>query len=117
MQPTLRQRLTSDLPAAIKAGDRVHVAVLRTTLAALANAEAVGIDDAQRPAGLLGDVARRELSEHDERSIVERELADLRTAHAEHVALGQTETAARLATQAGLLARYLAEAPSPLTPR
>ena len=49
MAPSLRERLQAGLPAAMKAGDRLRVSVLRTTLAAIANAEAVDAS-ATRPA-------------------------------------------------------------------
>ena len=41
MTATVRSRLRSDLTAALKAGDRLAVAALRSALAAIDNAEAV----------------------------------------------------------------------------
>ena len=98
----------ADLPAAIKARDASRVSVLRTTLAALANAEAVDLSGPRSAAGLLGDVERRLLSERDMREIVSRERAELRAAAQEMERLGQRREAVELEARAGILESYLA---------
>src|SRR4051812_7133349 len=105
----LRDRMQSDLPAAMKARDATRVSVLRTTLAAVANAEAVHPADGAVAAGLLGDVARKDLSEDDVRSIVARERDDLATTAGEMEQLGQAEEAAELGGRAAILDGYLAD--------
>src|SRR3954447_1484643 len=104
----LRQRMHADLPAAMKARDASRVSVLRTTLAAVANAEAVHPADGAEATRLLGDVARKHLSEDDVRSIVVRERDDLATSAEEMQRLGQDEEAAELGGRAAILDRYLA---------
>ncbi len=99
--------MQSDLPAAIKSQDAARVSVLRTTLAAVANAEAVDPSRSQARAGLLGDVERRELSHEDVRSIVVGERNALRRAAGEMRSFGQATEAADLATQAAILDEYL----------
>ena len=106
MPPSIRQLLQDDLPAALKAKDRPRIAVLRTTLAALGNAEAVDAADGVTPTGLLGDVERRVLTEDDVRRIVARERDEL-LADADGLrALGRSE-ADDLAAQASILDGYL----------
>jgi hypothetical protein len=82
--------------------------VLRTTLAAVANAEAVDATDARPASGAFaGDVPRRELSEDDVRAVVVAALDELRAAEAELRSVGQDAAAADLATQAAILEAYL----------
>lgn len=78
--PDLRSRLGEDLRAAMRARDRLRTDVLRTTLAAIANAEAV---PSTAPPNVEGrheptEVARLPLDEHDVAVIVGREIEDLR---------------------------------------
>jgi len=104
----LRKQLEADLPAALKARDSSRAGVLRTTLAAIANAEAVDLDANHERAGLLGDVERRLLSDEDVRDIVERERDELlRLADHMHD-IGQADEGDDLATRAAVLGRYLA---------
>src|SRR5688572_5257444 len=65
MSRTIREQMQVDLVTALKAGDVHAVSVLRTTLAALDNAEAVdpGSGAPLVRAGLFGDVERRPLVE------------------------------------------------------
>jgi len=100
--------MQADLPAAIKARDASRVSVLRTTLGALANAEAVDLSGPRSTAGLLGDVERNLLSERDMREIVSRERAELRAAAQEMERLGHRRQAVELETRAGILESYLA---------
>jgi len=100
--------MQADLPAAIKARDASRVSVLRTTLGALANAEAVDLSGPRSTAGLLGDVERKLLSERDMREIVSRERAELWAAAQEMERLGQRREAVELEARAGILESYLA---------
>ena len=104
-----RSRLQTDLTAAMKARDSTRVAVLRATLAAIANAEAVASDghvSLTAPAGST-EVARRELSDSDVRLIVERERAELLGAADERERLGRPDDAEELRAQADALEAYL----------
>lgn len=116
---TLPDRLRADLTAALRAREKTTVAVLRTVLAAIANAEAV-------PAGAAAEVvppedgpvagaakgvgateaARRELTERDLRTIVAAERDDL-LATSEQLADKAPDRAAELRASAEVLDRYL----------
>lgn len=114
----LRERLRAALPAAIKARDRVSVSALRSALAAIDNAEAVG---ASRPSpadgeaaiahslvGLgAGDVARRALSEAQIADLVRAEIVERRAAVRAYAQRGQRERAADLGGEADVLAAHL----------
>jgi hypothetical protein len=95
----------------MKARDSLRVSVLRSTLAAVANAEAVDVIEV---AGAVptGDketeVTRRTLSEGEIREIVSAERLELASACEEMGALGQTREAEDLAVRAEILASYLA---------
>jgi uncharacterized protein YqeY len=103
----LRQQLQSDLRVAIKARDASRVAVLRTTLAAIANAEAVDADQPGKSVGLFGDVERVFLSEEDVRVITTNEREELAAAAAEMRGLGQVQHAAELEARTAVLDAYL----------
>ncbi|HEX2850275.1 MAG TPA: hypothetical protein VHN98_06970 [Acidimicrobiales bacterium] len=109
MPPSVRERLQAGLPAALKARDAVAVSVLRTTLAAIANAEAVD-DDASAPArgAFANEVARRALTEDDVREIVAWEHTAIQAAAAERRRLGRAADAEDLEHQAEILGDYLA---------
>ena len=96
----LRRRLQVALTAAMTAKEQPLVSVLRTTLAAIANAEAVG---------LPGDVARRHLGEDDVRAVVRRECDELSSAADEMEQVGHPDRAAVLRAQASALAAHLAD--------
>ena len=114
MAEPLRQRLQAALRLAMKERDAVSVQVLRSTLGAIDNAEAVPartsttevtggpIAGARSGAG-AGDVPRRELREVDVRAIVRAELEDLRVHAAQYARLGEEEQATRLRAQADVL--------------
>jgi uncharacterized protein YqeY len=111
MSPSTREQMQADLMTALRGRDRAAVSVLRTTLAALANAEAVDMSPAGPtpvPAGLFADVERRLLSDGDVHAIVARERDELRSAAAEFDRLGRPFEAAHCRAQAALLAPYLA---------
>ena len=101
--------MQADLTAAMKARDSTRVAVLRATLAAIANAEAVASDgrvSLTAPAGST-EVARRELSDVDVRAIIERERTELLGAADEREGLGRPDDAVELRAQAAVLEGYL----------
>ena len=99
-----------DLVTALKAGDVHGVSVLRTTLAALANAEAVdpGPGAPLVRAGLFGDVERRTLAADDVAAIVAAEHAELTTAASVLDEAGQSTEADACRRRAAVLERYLA---------
>jgi uncharacterized protein len=104
---SLRQRMHDDLAAAMRARDRTRVGVLRTTLGAVANAEAVDGTGATVRTGLLGDVERRQLTADDIRAIIDRERRDLAAAAEEMRAVGQVDEADELVRRVGILEGYL----------
>lgn len=103
----------------MKARDREAVAVIRSTLAAIDNAEAVDVGDRGAPAvshahiagtaGALGagEAARATLTEEQLREIVEREAAERRAAADEYESHGHDDQAARLRIEADLVASFL----------
>jgi uncharacterized protein len=102
----------------MKAQRRDEMDALRNLIAAIDNAEAVEISSPAPPpssehvagavAGLgTADAARRSLSEHDLRRVIEAELWE-RDAQAERLTLlGRADDASRLRTEAAVIARYL----------
>ena len=113
----LRERLRAALPAAVKARDRVALAALRSTLAALYNAEAVDrTPDADRnlsieqlPVGVgAAEVPRRVLTEAQVEQIVRAEVAEREAAALDYERAGRPERADQLRGEAGVLAAHLA---------
>ena len=96
---------------AMKEGDTVRVSVLRTTLSAIANAEAVNIaalgptesDQSATPT----EMARRQLSEGEVRTIIVDERDELDEAAEEMESLGQLEAARELRAKAAILDQFL----------
>ncbi|HMC71392.1 MAG TPA: hypothetical protein VKJ07_19705 [Mycobacteriales bacterium] len=84
--------------------DGLRVSVLRTTLSALSNAEAVDPDS--YPPGVT-EVARRVLPEHEIRSVVERERDELRASARGMHRVGAHDRARDLLRQADVLDGYL----------
>ena len=114
---SLRQRLRAALPVAMKARDKAATAVLRATLAAIDNAEAVAPDELP-PAGSLAieqvpigagatEVARRLLTEPDVDRIVRAELAERESAADEYDRIGRPDRAEQLRGEARALAVHL----------
>jgi uncharacterized protein YqeY len=107
----VRERLRIALPGAIKQRDRTLVAVLRATLAALDNAEAVAVTDdpgnlalQETPVGVgAREVARRELSDEDMERLVRAEIDERRTAAQVYEQAGAHEHARRLRHEADTL--------------
>ncbi len=120
--PTLAD-LRSALLGARRRRDEVATTALRTTVAAIANAEAVPIIDvptatsSRHVAGAVSglgatEMPRRELSEADVRAIVLAELNERETAAARYRGLGRPEHADRLLAEAEAL-RPFADWPPP----
>lgn len=87
----------------MQARDPVATSVLRTTLSAVANAEAVDV-----PAGTTAtEVPRTHLSEDDIRAVVHGEHHDLETTAAELLRLGRDAEADVLRAKAAVLAAHL----------
>lgn len=116
---SVRDRIRSDLSAAMRARDSVAVAALRSALAALENAEAVP-DVPSSPARAmhsavagafvgrgLAEIPRRVLSAHGEEAVLRAEIDDREAAAAVYQQSGARERAARLRAEASLLAGYL----------
>ena len=101
--------MQSDLKAAMSARDRSTVAVLRTTLAALSNAEAVSAEGSRPAKGAFAnEVDRRELGDDDVRRVIECERAELVSSAKEYDAVGRRDEASSRRAQVAVLDRYLA---------
>lgn len=113
----LRDRLQAALKDALKRRDQSAIRAVRSALSAIANAEAVdaGAVPTQPPpaadpavAGTVAgvgaaEVARRDLSDDDLKSIVTGEISDRRAAAETYEESGRTEPADRLRQEADLL--------------
>ena len=107
MDSALRHGLQADLRVALANRDGLRLSVLRTTLSALSNAEAV--DPAEHAPG-VSEVPRRVLADEEIRSVVERERDELRsTAHRMH-RVGAHDRARELLDQAAVLDAHLGSA-------
>lgn len=96
----------------MRARDRDLVAVLRSTLGAIANAEAVDEAGSAPTNGVASNEAvRRHLDEGHVVALVVAERDRLRELSGEMSELGQIEEATSLSTQAAALDRYLDSAP------
>jgi uncharacterized protein YqeY len=106
---SLLARLKTDLGAARREGDAARVAVIRTLMAAIANAGAVELGPSH-PREVQGwaEVPRRALSAEDILRIVRREADELRAAAAEYEGRGAPQEAARLRRSADCAEGYLA---------
>ena len=110
--PSVRESMRADLKTAMSARDRTAVAVLRTTLAALSNAEAVSAEGSRPATGAFAnEVARNELDDAAVQAVIERERAELAASADEYDEVGQADEAAALRQQVAVLDRYLPPAP------
>ncbi len=112
--PGLRTRLADAARHAMRARDRDRLRVLRTTLAALDNAEAVppaataGALEAS-PLGVGStEVPRRALGEPEVRALVRHEVEEREQAAASYAEVGDDARAARLRAEAEVLRDLLA---------
>lgn len=113
------------LPEAMRARDKVAVSALRATLAALDNAEAVPVGDAElrgvaieaSPVGVgAAEAIRRELSEDDMAEIVRAEAAERLELADRLTAPAHADQAARLRAEAAVLLGFL-DGPAAPPPR
>lgn len=112
----LKERLRSDLKAAMQARAADEVRLLRTLIAALDNAEAVPLEarTGDDPSLLgtrafgdpSGEVARREIDGVTLDALLQTEIEARLTAAADYERHRQEAEAARLRAEAGLIARY-----------
>jgi uncharacterized protein YqeY len=109
----VRDRLRTALSAALKQRDAPLAAVLRATLAALDNAEAVPIEDHDHgslalehtPIGVgAREATRRELSDEDVERLVRAEMEERQSAARIYERAGEHERARRLRHEADWLA-------------
>ena len=107
----LKERLRVDLKAAMRERERDKVGVIRTLVAAVDNAEAVpieGMADRLRAREEIGEVARRELDTMALDTVLAKEIDSRLTAAADYESHGRADDAARLRSEAELIARYRA---------
>lgn len=113
---SLRLRMRQALPEAMRARDKIAVSALRATLAALDNAEAVPVGEAelrgvaleQSPVGAgTTEAARRELSERGVEDVVRAEAAERLEVAAQLTAPAHADRATRLRAEAAVLLRFL----------
>jgi uncharacterized protein YqeY len=112
-----RAKLRRALTAAMKERDAATVSVLRTSISAIDNAEAVAMPERPRsrsgpiPGAVTGhgarDVARREWSEGEITTVLVGERADRVALAAQYQDLGRHEDAARLRHEAAILGSLL----------
>jgi uncharacterized protein YqeY len=115
-ETSLRRRLRNALVAAMKERDRVAVTALRSTLAAIDNAEAVdttavaggSLTIESSPVGIdVTEAERRALSDEDIAQIVRSEVADREAAALEYDRARRPERAEALRAEAQVLSSYL----------
>ena len=113
----MRQRLRAALPEAMRARDRAAVAALRSTLAAIDNAEAVAVKSSggqglaieQTPLGVgAAEVERRVLTDAQVEDIVRTEVAEREAAARDYDRAGQRQRAELLQSEIGVLSAHLA---------
>lgn len=114
--PDLRDRLRAALPGALRSRDSVLVSALRSTLAALDNAEAVQVDGSAHRTGAVelsprgagaAEVERETLDDTEVAAIVRTEIADRLDAATDYAAAGHPDRAERLRAEAAALASHL----------
>lgn len=119
---SLRVRLRQALPEAMRARDKAAVSALRSTLAALDNAEAAPVTEAdlrgvaleQSPVGAgATEAARQELSERGVTEIVRAEAGERLAAAAGLTSPAHADRAARLRAEAAVLLRFLDDQDTP----
>jgi uncharacterized protein YqeY len=106
----LQDRMRADLVAALKDRNPTIVSVLRTTLAAIANAEAPPLAEVGRSpvVGRPNEVPRLALTDGDLERIVRAEIADRLDTIDRYERAGADEPAAALRPEIEILQRYLA---------
>jgi uncharacterized protein len=113
---SLRLRMRQALLEAMRARDKAAVSALRAALAALDNAEAVPLDEAelrgsaleQAPVGVgVTEVARRDLSESRVVEVVRTEVTERLEVAGGLTAPAHADRADRLRAEAAVLLRFL----------
>jgi len=117
MPDDLDTQLRAQLREAMVARDRELVSALRTVLAALANAEAVPVNEqpltadqhfaGSKPGIGAAEAPRRELSPAEQRRLIAEEIADLRAAARTRAATGANVEADGLLRAAAALERLI----------
>jgi len=103
----LRTRIRDDLAEAMRDRDMARVKVLRTTMSAIQNAEAVeGVASVEGVVG-YSDVQRRSLSDDDVIEIILREIEEFEGSVAEYRQIGQMERAEGLQRELEVLRSYV----------
>jgi uncharacterized protein YqeY len=104
---SLVARIRADLLEALKGRDMPRAKLLRTTLAAIENAEAVeGVSSVEGIVG-YGDVSRRMMTDEDVAGIISSEVEEWQFALAEYERIGKYEKAESLRYELGILRGYL----------
>jgi uncharacterized protein YqeY len=112
----LTDRVQTDLRAAMRRRDARAVSVLRTLLAAFANAEAPPAPEPSRGPGQLPTApvvgrlvehTRLELTDDDRRALVRHEIADRRDTAAQFARGGRDDAAEEIRAEIALLEAYL----------
>ncbi len=104
----IRERITADLSDAMERRDTEVVALLRTTLAVIGNAEAVPpATSSSQPVIRPTEVTRRQLTEEDLAQVIRSEAAERQAAAELYRAGGDPAKADRLDAGARLLAGYV----------
>jgi len=108
----LKDRLRADLLTSMRARQSLETGVIRSLLAAIDNAEALPVDQ-DRPASLQREfggegteIARRILSIHDIRVVIDTEIQRRLDAAADLEHLGQADRAGTLSQEAQVARRY-----------
>lgn len=106
-QSDIRSRLSFDLARAMKTGDKVRIRVVRSTMTAIGNAEAV--EASNRAGGTVGysDVLRREVGRAQIVDLIESEIGEREIAAAQYRDVGRPADAETLDEEIGVLRAYL----------
>jgi uncharacterized protein YqeY len=107
----LKERLRGDLKAAMRERRPADVALIRTLVAAIDNAEAVPIDSLAERLRLredVGEIARRELDAATLDAVLAKEIDARQSAAQDYERHGRADDAARLRGEAEAIERYRA---------
>lgn len=105
----LKDRLRADLKTAMRERNATEVALIRTLIAAIDNAEAQPIEGFQerlRRLEPIGEIARRDLDANALNAVLAAEAHSRQSAAEDYERNGRTDDAARLRDEAKLIARY-----------
>src|SRR4051812_32135128 len=106
--PTIHERITLDMRAAMKERNITTVSTLRTLMALLDNASAVAVTSEHvSTVGRSSDVPRRVLTEQDARDLLRNEATSRARAAEEYERGGQATYAAKLRQEVELIHAYV----------